>query len=764
MAATRRFVLGSFAAAGALVVGWSVLPPRQRVRASRPVAAAAWQTALNGWVSIGTDETVRLICPKSEMGQGVHTALAMLLAEELEVPLSAVQIQGSGIDAIYANIATLVDGLPFHPDDDGVVKRLAQWLTAKSMREMGVMMTGGSSSVKDLWLPLRQAGASAREMLLAAAAARWQVPVAECVAQAGVVKHASGKQASYGELVGAAAALPVPEAPVLKPASAFKLIGTPALRHEAAAKVNGTALYALDVKLPNMLYASVLACPTRGGSVVKVDEAAALKLPGVKKVVTLAPVRGASGAVAVVAEQRIQAIKALAALKVEWAAGPAAGFSSAGVYETLGKAIDTDDGFGYYKHGDVDAALKTAARTLNAEYRAPYVAHQQMEPNCCTVWAKDGAATVWAPTQVPDLARSGVAKQLGLDEEKVLMNVMLLGGGFGRRLEADFIVQAAAVAQAVAQSFAGTPVQTLWSREQDLKNDFFRPACVSRFTAGLDGKGQLVAWRNTSAGQAVLPQALGRALGLPWVGPDKTAAEGAFDQPYEWPAARVGHVMVDLPVPVGFWRSVGHSHQAFFKECFVDEVAGAAGVDPLTFRESLLQQPRHARHLAVLRRCAQAAGWGLPLADAEDGAKKARGLALHQSFGSVVAQVVEASLAPAGAGQRIRVHRVVCAIDCGLAVNPLNIQAQMESAVVFGLSAALYGEVHLVNGQVQESNFHDAPVLRVNECPAIETHIMASSEPPEGVGEPGVPPLAPALANALFALTGQRLRSLPLKI
>ncbi len=760
MGATRRFVLGSAAVAGALAVGWSFLPPRQRVRPTRPVAAAAWQTALNGWVSIGTDETVRLICPKSEMGQGVHTALAMLLAEELEVDLARVQIQGSGIDPIYANVVSMVDGLPFHPDDDGVVKRLAQWLTAKSMREVGVMMTGGSSSVKDLWLPLRQAGASAREMLLAAAAARWQVPVAECVAQAGVVKHASGKQASYGELVGAAAGLAVPESPTLKAASAFKLIGTPVLRHEATAKVNGSALYTLDVKLPNMLYASVLACPTRGGSVLKVDEAAALKLPGVKKVVTLAPVRGASGAVAVVAEQRIQAIKALAALKVEWDAGPAATFASAGVVETLGRAIDSDDGFGYYKHGDVDAAFKTAARTLNAEYRAPYLAHQQMEPNCCTVLFKDGAATVWAPTQVPDLARSGVAKQLGLAEEKVLMNVMLLGGGFGRRLETDFIVQAAAVAQALP----GTPVQTLWSREQDLKNDFFRPACVSRFAAGLDAKGALVAWRNTSAGQAVLPQALGRALGLPWVGPDKTSSEGAFDQPYEWPAARVGHVMVDLPVPVGFWRSVGHSHQAFFKECFVDEVAVAAGVDPLTFRESLLQQPRHARHLAVLRKCAQAAGWGQPLANAEDGAKMARGLALHQSFGSVVAQVVEASLAPAGAGQRIRVHRVVCAIDCGLAVNPLNIQAQMESAVVFGLSAALYGEVHIANGQVQESNFHDAPVLRMNECPAIETHILQSTQPPEGVGEPGVPPLAPALANALFALTGQRLRSLPLKV
>jgi len=305
----------------------------------------------------------------------------------------------------------------------------------------------------------------------------------------------------------------------------------------------------------------------------------------------------------------------------------------------------------------------------------------------------------------------------------------------------------------------GRPVQTIWSREEDIRHDFYRPACVSRFQAGLDSAGALVAWHNTSAGQAIMPNVLARSFGLPGAGPDKTTSEGAFDQPYEWPNARIAHEIVDLPVPVGFWRSVGHSHQAFFKESFVDEVAAAAGQDPVAFRAGLLAH--HPRQLAVLQRAAALADWGKPLAPAADGARRARGVALHQSFGSTVAQVAEVSLAP---DKRIRVHRVVCVIDCGTPVNPNLIRQQMESAVIFGLSAALYSEIHVVNGQVQQSNFHDYPVLRIPESPLIETEIMPSQAHPEGVGEPGTPPIAPAVANALFALTGQRLRALPLRL
>jgi isoquinoline 1-oxidoreductase beta subunit len=303
------------------------------------------------------------------------------------------------------------------------------------------------------------------------------------------------------------------------------------------------------------------------------------------------------------------------------------------------------------------------------------------------------------------------------------------------------------------------PVQTIWSREQDMTHDFYRPACVSRFKAGFDAAGKLVAWHNTSAGQALVPKVLERSFGLPGAGPDKTTAEGAYDQPYEWPNARIGHQIVDLLVPVGFWRAVGHSHQAFFKECFIDEAATAAGQDPVAFRAALLR--RHPRHLKVLQRVAELSGWGQPLAAAGDGSKRARGVALHQSFGSVVAQVAEVSLTPE---KRIRLHRVVCVIDCGLPVNPNLVKQQMESGIVFGLSAALYGDISITKGQVQQSNYHDYPALRINECPLIETNIIASREHPEGVGEPGTPPIAPAVANAVFALTGQRLRALPLRV
>ncbi len=757
MASRRTFILGTLAAGGALVVGWAAMPPRQRLSTAKPLAAAAGQAVLNGWVKVAQDGRVTVMTPKSEMGQGVHTALAMLVAEEMDVPMAQVAVEQAPVDGIYNNLATVVDGLPFHPDDDGAIKRAVGHVTARAMREIGVMVTGGSSSVKDLWLPMRQAGASARDALVRAAAAQWKVAPAECRTEGGFVLHANGQRLAYGALASAAAALPLAADAPLKDAKAFKLIGQPTLRLEGASKSDGTARFAIDAKPEQLLYASILPCPTRGGTVLKLDDVAALKVPGVKKVVRVPALNGASEAVAVVADHPWRAMKGVKALNVEWDHGTFAAFSTREAYEKMGQALDKTEGFGYYSKGDVQSALKGAAKTIKAEYRAPYLAHSQMEPNNCTVKVEPQAATVWAPTQVPDVARSAVAKVLGLKDEQVNVQVQLLGGGFGRRLDVDFIAQAAAVAQAMP----GLPVQTLWSREQDMKSDFYRPACLSRFTAGLDANNRLVAWNNASAGQAIVPQVLKRAFGLPGAGPDKTASEGAFDQPYEWPNARVGHEIIELPVPIGFWRSVGHSHQAFFKEGFMDEVAAAAGQDPVAFRLGMLTTPQHARAQAVLKLAAEKAGWGQANTPAPDGAKTARGVALHRSFGTLVAQVVEVSLSPEKA---IRVHRVVCAIDCGLAVNPNHIRAQVESSVVFALSAALYGEVGFEKGQPQVSNFHDQPVLRMNECPVIETHILPSAEHPEGVGEPAVPPLAPAVANAVFALTGQRLRNLPLKL
>ena len=755
MRTTRRIVLGSLAAVSGLAVGWSLLPPRQRLVPASPMPSTAEQVPFNGWVAIDPKGLVTVTMAKSEMGQGTHTGLAMLLAEELDADWSNVRLGPSAIDPIYNNIATVVDSLPFHPDDDGPLKQVAQWMTAKLMREVGIMMTGGSSSIKDLWLPMRRAGASARAMLVAAAAQRWGVAPSDITVAAGRLTHsASGRSASFGELASAAAQGPLIQDPPLKPASSFKLIGTTQQRLDSAAKSDGRAAFGIDLTLPTMRVAAVRMAPEPGGRIASLDSAPAQRLPGVHAVVSVPPLNGGSAAVAVIADSWWQARQALAQLQPRWESGPAAGLSSERVSSALNGALKDGSAHVFRSVGDTDAAMKTAARRVQAEYRAPYLAHAPMEPMNCTVQVDERSATVWAPTQVPGLARLAVARATGLDTDQITVHVPTLGGGFGRRLDVDFIAQAASI----AMSSRGVPVKTVWSREDDMANDFFRPACTARFEAGLDAQGRPVAWHLRTASQTIVGGYARRTLGLPVAGPDKTASEGAFDQPYEFQACRIEHVAVDLPVPVGFWRSVGHSHQAFFKECFVDEVAAAAGQDPVAFRAALLA--RHPRHLNVLQRAAALGRWGAPL-EAAQGLRRGRGMALHQSFGSIVAQVAEVSVDATGV---IRVDRVACVIDCGQAVNPALIRQQVDSCIVYGLTAALHGEISFADGRVTQSNFHDYPMLRMADCPDIQTEIVASTEPPEGVGEPPLPPVAPAVANAIFAATGTRLRSLPLKL
>jgi isoquinoline 1-oxidoreductase beta subunit len=764
MVKRRTFLLGGAAAAGALVIGWSALPPRQRLDTAALLPPQPGQVALNGWVKIAADSRVTVMMCRAEMGQGVHTGLAMVLADELDADWSTVGVEYAPLDRIYNNVESVLGSLPLRPDDDGATRGLVTWFTRKAVREFGAMMTGGSSSLNDAWQPMREAGAAARALLVSAAAAQWEVPAEQCRTAAGRVLHPSGRSASYGELAPLAAHQSLPRHIELKPPQRFTLIGQPLPRIEAQSKIDGSARFGIDA-LPaapdDLLYASVRMCPTLGGAVARFDGTAAAALPGVHKVFALPPFNGGTGGVAVIADNAFVAMRALDVLAIEWQIDDASKLSSADVDQRLAQALDASEGHTWYEHGDVVRALAAAARTVHAEYRVPYLAHAALEPVNCTAQVDGAAAIVWAATQVPDVARRCAAHVLGIDTANVEVRQMLIGGAFGRRLEMDYIAQAVAIASRVP----GKPVQTLWTRPQDMTHDFYRPACIARFTGGLDHAGTVVAWHNTSASQSIVASWLARNYGVPAFGAhlgrgfDKTNAEGAFDQPYEWPNLRVGHKAVELPVPVGFWRSVGHSHQAFFVESFVDELAAAAGKDPVAFRAAMLAN--HPRHLAVLRRVVELSRWGTPLVTDARGLAQARGVALHEAFGSIVAQVVEVSV---DGDRTIHVNRVFCVIDCGLPVNPNLIAQQLEGAIVFGVSAALYGAITLTDGAVQQQYYTDYPVVRMNQCPEIRTDIMQSSAHPQGVGEAATPPVAPAVANALFRLTGQRLRVLPLRL
>jgi isoquinoline 1-oxidoreductase beta subunit len=747
----RRFLLGGLAAGGALIVGWGIQPPRQRLRTSSPLALEAGAVALNGWVAIAPDGTVSVVVPRSEMGQGVNTALPMLLAEELDAPLANVRISQAPIDKIFGNLTVLRENLPFHPDDRGSIKQGVQWVMSKVGRELGLMFTGGSTSVKDAWGPMREAGAVARAMLLRAAAEKWQVGAARLSTRDGFVIHPDGRRLGYGELAARAASVGADIEPGdvrLKPSSEFRLIGQPVPRRDSPAKVNGSALFGIDARVPGMLYAAVKMAPVVGSGVASFDAAKAMAMPGVVKVVdvssALPEFSGAGAGVAVVAKTWWQAKQAAAALPVQWSASPHAGLSSEAIFADFAKLLDSESGYTYFESGSQD--VQGAVKTLHAEYRAPFLAHATMEPINCTAQFKDGKLKLWTSTQVPSVAVDVAAKVAGIKRADVSLDVMLLGGGFGRRLETDMVAQAVAIARALD----GQAVQLIWTREDDIAHDVYRPQALARFAARLDAKGNVLAWDNKSVSAAIGHQYFPRNLGLPGVGPDKTTAEGEYDMQYAIPNRRIAHVIADSAVPIGYWRSVGHSHNAFFKEGFLDEVAHAAGKDGVALRRELLRE--HPRHLAVLEAALHRAG------SAPEG--RAHGVAVHQSFGSIVAQVAEVSVEE----KQIRVHRVVCAVDCGIVVNPNILAQQVESSVVFGLSAALAGEITLKDGRVQQSNFGDYPVLRMNEAPLVETVIVPSSEPPEGMGEPATPPVAPAVASAVFKLTGQRLRSLPLRL
>jgi isoquinoline 1-oxidoreductase beta subunit len=704
----RAFLQASAALSGGLLLGLS-LPTFARAAGA---AEASAPFSPNAWIRIAPDDTVTLIMSKVEMGQGVHTSLPMLVAEELEVEVNTIRLEDAPPDKAYAD--------PI----------------------MGFQATGGSTSVRGSWQPLREAAAAARLMLVAAAAEIWKVKPGECHAENGAVLHrASQRRLTYGQLAEAAARQPLPETIALKDAKQLKYLGKPVHRRDTPAKVNGSAVFGIDVHLPGLLTAVFLPCPVFGGKPAKIDDRAAKAVKGVKQVFAL------DHGVAVVADGFWAASQGRDALQVQWDEGSLAKLDSAAIEQQL-EAAAAEVGVLARNDGDATAALGKAAKTLDAAYHSPYLAHATMEPMNCTVDLRDGACQIWVGSQAVAMTQDTAARITGLPKDKVKVHITYLGGGFGRRFEQDFIAQAVGIAKQVQ-----APVKLIWTREDDMRHDFYRPASFSRLRAGLDAHGLPVAWEQhiacPSLMKARFPQLLKEDGKL-----DHSSVEGAADHLYAIPNIRVHYTIADPGVPTGFWRSVGNSQNGFVTESFIDELAHAAGQDPLRYRLQLLR--KQPRLHAVLELVAKQAGWGGKLPK-----NQGRGIAAVFSFGSFAAEVAEVEVAADGA---IKVKRVVCAIDCGAVVNPDTVKAQMESAIIFALTAALKGPITIKNGRVEQSNFHDYPLLRLDETPVIEVHILPSEAAPGGVGEPGVPPLAPAVANAVFAATGQRLRRMPLRL
>jgi isoquinoline 1-oxidoreductase beta subunit len=702
---SRRSFLQVAAAGGGLMLALH-LPEGN----SEAEAAAGETFAPNAFIRIGGDGQVVLTMPYVEMGQGTYTSIPMLIAEELEVDLKQVRLEHAPPnEKLYGN--PLLGG---------------------------IQATGNSNAVRAAWQPLRQAGATARTMLVAAAAKRWDVDPGSCRAEKGEVLHPpTGRRVKYGELAADAARLPVPEGVALKQPKDFKLIGTPAKRLDAPAKVNGTAVYGIDVRPPGVKIATLAQSPVFGGRVKTIDDAAAKAVKGVRQVVRL------DDAVAVVADHMGAAKKGLAALKIEWDDGPHAKLSTDAVARELEQAT-LKPGAVAENIGDADAAMASAVTKVEAVYQLPFLAHATMEPMNCTVHVRADGCEVWVGSQVIPRAQATAAEVTGLPLDKVVVHNHLLGGGFGRRLEIDGVTRAVEIAKHV-----DGPVKVVWTREEDIQHDMYRPYWFDRMSAGLDGQGKPVAWKHRFAGSSVIAR---------WAPPffknglDGDTTEAAIKLAYALPNKHVEYVQVEPPgIPTAFWRSVGPSHNVFVVESFMDELAAAAKQDPVAYRLALLDQTPRAK--AVLALAAQKAGWGGPLPP-----RVGRGVSLQHAFATYMAMVADVEVAKDGA---VRVRRVVCAVDCGTVVNPDTVRAQIQSAIMFGITAALYGEITLKDGRVEQTNFDTYQILRMNEAPAVEVHIVQNFEPPGGMGEAGTSAIVPAVANAIYAATGKRLRKLP---
>ncbi len=703
------------ATGGGLLLGFSMPAVSQDQKAGKSViggdgdeAPQSGVFAPNAFVQIDTTGKVTLVIPKVEMGQGVYTSIPMLIAEELEVPLDSVTLAHAP-----PNEKLFTDPL------------------------LGGQLTGGSTSIRYAWEPMRRAGAAARTLLIGAAAQQWQVDPASCHAQAGQVIHAASQRSiGYGALTEAAAKLPAPQNVPLKDPKDFKLIGTPVKRLDSPEKVDGTAVFGLDVRLPGMVYAAIANCPVFGGTLASVDDSNAKKIPGVRQVVRI------DNAVAVIGDHTWAAKRGVQALNIKWNEGAGATLSMKQIVDDLANASQRDGAIAR-KDGDVGTAFSNAKTRVDAVYQQPFLAHATMEPINCTVHVRADACEVWLGSQVPTRVRDAAAAVTGLPADKIIVHNHLLGGGFGRRLEFDMVTQAVKVGKQVA-----TPVKVVWTREEDIQHDMYRPYYYDRISAGLDANGKPLAWQHRIVGSSIL------ARFAPPVfknGLDPDAVEVAADLPYDLPNQLIDYVRQEPhAIPTAFWRGVGPTRGTFVVESFIDELAAQAKVDPVKYRQDLLGKTPRA--LNVLNVATRAADWGKTVPTGHG-----RGVSVMHAFGSFFAIVADVTVD----NGEVKVNHVVCAVDCGMAVNPNTIEAQVQGGIIFGITAALYSEITIKDGRVEQNNFTDYRILRIDQTPPIEVHIVKSTEAPGGIGEPGTAALAPALTNAIYAATGKRLRQLP---
>ena len=700
-------VVGSGVFSGGLVVGCAMMPDKGTMAMSLPPSATAPGVQQNAWVKVGTDNSVTIICARSEMGQGSFTSMPMLVAEELDVDIKKVRVEMAPAGEPYVNTM------------------------------LGGQLTGGSTSVREAFDKLRVAGAQARMMLVGAAAERWKVDPATCSVADAVITGPGGQKLTYGEVAEAAAKLTPPKEPKLKAAKDFKYIGKWVPRLDTPAKVNGTAEFGIDVKLPGMLYAALAQCPVIGGKPVSFDAARAKGMPGVTNVVQV------GDGVAVVADTYWHARKALDTVKIVWNEGAGKSLNSAGIAAAL-KTASAKPGAEFRKLGNYDAGMGAAAKKFEATYELPFLSHAPMEPMNFTADVRKDSCLLYGPTQFQQAAAGTAAAITGLKPEQITVRTTFLGGGFGRRIDFDFIAQAIEISKAV-----GAPVKLLWSREDDMKHDFYRPISRHTLTAGLAANGNPTALKLHMTSPSVTQRLFAAFVKD---GIDPFMLEAAVS-PYDIPNQLGQAVIHDTGLRVGYWRSVSHALNVFANESFIDELAVAAGKDPVAYRQALLT--KEPRYLKVLATAAEKSGWGKALP-----AGRSRGVAVMEGYGTYLAMVSEVSVS----NKEIRVHRVTVAADVGSMVNANVVAQQIEGSTIFGLSAALFGEITLKDGVVEQNNFNDYPVVRMNESPVIDVHMIASTEKSGGIGEPLTALISPSVGNAVFAATGQRLRKLPLRL